>query len=158
MWNCSVWFTPTQRFWDWLTEIERRGIKLVDCGTGTGHLLDAALEKGFTCLSAVDCLVYPNQSALVIKTDARDIVWSPTKWPLMCRPTHGGWVKEVVRRAHHFGAHAHYIGLTKNYLTDLDGTRNVREPGVFGLEGEVCYSIPVPKQRRKLDHDTQLSV
>lgn len=136
-------FTPTDSFWQFLAEHQH--IDIVDCGTGKGDLLEEARSRGLK-LRGVDWLPREGQSELVELMDANDITWSPTRWPMICRPDHGGWAFDVLQIAKQLGAAGFYIGLGHNYYTDINGLHSSRQKGVYGVEGERLYVMPPSKK------------
>lgn len=131
-------FTPTEEFWTVIAAHQH--IELVECGAGVGSLLDGASRRGLR-LRGVDLMPRRGQHRSVEMRDATDMNWSPTRWPVICRPDHGGWATDVFLRAKAQGAFGIYVGLAKNFFTDLTGTHARRVPGVFGAAGERMYVI-----------------
>ncbi len=145
----QVFFTPTERFWECITPwITHHRIELVDCGCGMGILIEKAKQRKLK-IRGVDYVKRPGQHKEVERTNVTDLSWSDTKWPLICRPSHDGWCEDVIRKAQDDGAMSIYVGLPKNYETDIGmfQTKKVFGSKPVGVEGEQLYLIaPLKKQ------------
>lgn len=135
-------FTPTDAFWHFIG-IHHQKVELIECGSGTGYVLEEAARRGLR-LRGVDLASRLGQSSIVEKLDATQLPWSPTCWPIICRPDHSGWATEVLRKARASHASGWYVGLSRNYTRDLEGLRTQRQVGTFGEDGEKLYWIPPP--------------
>lgn len=135
-------FTPTDAFWHFIG-VHHQKVELIECGSGTGYVLEEAARRGLR-LRGVDLASRRGQSPLVEKLDATQLEWSPTRWPIICRPDHGGWATDVLHKARASHSHGWYVGLSRNYMRDLEGLRTQRQVGTFGEEGEKMYWIRPP--------------
>lgn len=136
-------FEPLPLFW---TTLQQFPVKFVECGSGSGHLLDMAASKKVD-LVGFDLFHRDDQSPLVVHGDARHLQWEPTRWPLICRPDHSGWAFEVLAKAIRQGAGGIYVGLPRNYHTDLEGLRTKRIASRVGIAGEAMYLVPALKRK-----------
>lgn len=116
-------FTPTSGFWEKLKIIlaEYPGVTLIDCGCGNGALIDEAAQHDIK-MDGVDLCVRSDMNTRVRLIDATILRWSSSVWPIICRPSHGGWAETIVKQARKSpGAHAIYVGLPSNYKRDVPG-------------------------------------
>ena len=145
----QAFFRPTEVFWNTFRVAKSRGIKLIDCGCGMGTLIEMADMQGFH-LRGVDIAKRVGQHKQVERMDALDIKWSPTLWPLICRPDHSGWVEELIRNAQKEGATSVYCGLKRNMKHDIGMFRAQRKLGPpVGIEGEIEYWVEPKKGQRR---------
>lgn len=112
-------FTPLPIFWKMLTLVCGEKVLLVDCGCGKGDLISEGITNDRAILG-IDVMPRENQDSKVMSIDAMDYKWSPTVWPLICRPSHEGWVSDVVKNALSQGATPIYVSLNKNRIRDLE--------------------------------------
>ena len=137
----QVFFTPNEGFWDIVRSYVAEGIKFVDCGCGMGALIEQGQQRGIE-IGGIDIGTREGQHSKVVHGDALELRWSPTLWPLVCRPSHDGWVHELFEIARCRGAGALYVGLPCNYHRDLSGLGAVRVAGpAVGAEGEHIYTF-----------------
>ena len=108
-------FEPNEKFWAAFEAYKH--LKLIDCGCGSGELLEAAIQRGFN-MKGVDILRREKQSSKVMQADATLLPWSETQWPLICRPSHDGWANDVADKALIHGAHVLWVGKPNNYEVD----------------------------------------
>lgn len=132
-------FRPTENFWLGLASIIPPGVKLIDCGTGMGHVPKAARERGVD-IDGVDLLRREGQDPSTLLMDALDIHWSPRIWPLLCRPSHGAMPHTVASSALRAGAGCLYAGLPKNLRRDLGKSARLLKRAA-GEDGESLYYL-----------------
>lgn len=135
-------FTPTEEFWRLIKQKHDALIRFFECGAGMGRVLDQAKERGLH-MEGCDISYRPGQSDLVSRCDAtRLTIFNPFLWPLVCRPSHDGWIDEVAKTARVRGANMLYAGLPSNYDRDIRHYRTVKLNVVpVGIEGESLYLI-----------------
>jgi hypothetical protein len=149
-------FHPNERFWHHLCVLAGPGNKtvegptrFVDCGTGDGYnVMFAARSRGLN-VEGIDIARRDGQHKDVVRGDACDIVWSPTMWPILCRPDHTGWANVVADNALRQGAKVIWCGKPENFKRDVLGSyratvlvRNV------GNAGENLYDLK-PQRRHQ---------
>lgn len=134
-------FTPNESFWLHLRL--QPAVKYIECGAGNGYTTVQALQRGLD-MSAVDIAYREDTDNVVLMVDATlDILpWSPRCWPLICRPSHGGWAGHVMSNAIRRGASTLYVGLERNVCIDIpDAFRTTLVATDVGLEGESMYVV-----------------
>ena len=131
-------FTPTAAFFAALEEFKH--LTLVDAGTGMGQLPDEARKRGFKMVG-LDLLRRPGQSESVLFMEAESFPYSDSKWLMMCRPDHSGWVYDTLETALKRGAGVFYVGLEDNLLTDLGDYigRSTKAWQKVGKDGECMF-------------------
>lgn len=134
-----TWFEPTDAFWVGLTSVVPAGVRIIDVGTGMGHVPKAARERGYS-MEGVDLNLRVGQEPDVLIMDANQISWSKDVWPLFCRPCHGNFVSSLANKALSQGANVLYAGLPKNMRPDLKKTGSKVRSKV-GKEGETLYIL-----------------
>jgi hypothetical protein len=137
-------FTPKPAFWDYLKTL--RGIRIIECGAGSGDLISEAEQHGLA-ITANDICRRPGQDPRVRSDDATALDWSPTLWPLICRPSHDGWANEVADRAQTQGSYTLWVGLPRNFEKDLScyGPKCKLFRDDVGEDGERLYIIKPKK-------------
>lgn len=133
-------FTPRGRFWRVLREVVPGDVDLVDAGCGRGDLIVEGAALAFD-LIGIDISPREGQNSRVVLCDAVEYDWGPFVWPLICRPSHDGWVADTVSAARKAGATVLYVSTQQNYKRDLGRIRS-KCLGIVGLEGERMYLIP----------------
>ena len=131
----QVFFEPTQDFIEWINHQPGR---IIDCGCGVGLLSSLFPDKVFGIdLYERDCplsKVYYGMCATEFPFNKNDIV-------LIARPDHSGWHYEVFKNALNNGLKVIYIGLPRNYDSDLYGTDRKLLVNNAGQEGEQAWQI-----------------
>ena len=133
------WFTPLPAFWDVLKSIvaEHRVEQFVDVGTGRGDLPREAKEFGVPMLG-IDIQECPQNPEVQCRS-ASSMTWSPTIWPIVCRPCHNGFPYAVRRSAMLRAAGFIYVGFRKNLSRDVGSQHYARCVSKIGAEGESLY-------------------
>lgn len=146
-------FKPTEAFWSALKAAVDQGIHFIDCGAGSGELIDEARARGIP-LAGVDICKREGQSEAVIQGDATMITWSPKLWPLLCRPSYDGFANEIVDHARSQGATTWFICKPSSFQRHLAGYPTKKHDSVVGLEDDRLYIIKPrsPEAERKRRH------
>lgn len=128
-------FEPQESFWEQLAQYKDR--RIFDCGTGCGSLPKEARERGFDMIG-IDLLDRDGQDPDVVRLDARVMPFQPTDVVIVCRPDHSGWIVDLLERALHKTGMFIYIGLDKNFDTDLWEYANEFDTIIeeIGMDGE----------------------
>jgi hypothetical protein len=142
------WFRPDVQFWVHLSYLRSTmpGVALVDCGTGSADLPREATAKGFAMIG-VDLQRRSGENPILI-ADSIDFPFSPTVWPIICRPCHDGFAELTFENAFKAGAGGIYVGLTKNVENDL-GDQRRRFKCMLGTVGEEGERLWFAKPRAK---------
>lgn len=125
-------FTATPRFWEVMEQWREQCF--IECGAGTGDTTREALDKGFQ-FGAVDICERDGQHESVLILDATMLTFSRELWPILCRPNHSGWCREVMDLALPASAGFIYVGLERNTEIDL-GEYAGKHDAVFESVGE----------------------
>lgn len=153
-----TFYTPTENIWGHLKLIHNLGVRFTECGSGMGTFLDEANKRGLVD-KGVDINTRKGQSKLIITANACNLMWSPTHWPIICRPDHSGWANVVTEKALSEGARVLWIGLGRNFDRDLSSYKSKVErinpkghQHAVGDEGENLYIIKQSKRRSSRAH------
>lgn len=133
-------FRPTPKFWELMDWFAANKIRIKECGSGNGHTLVLAQAKGYN-IRGYDLCKRPDQDPSVIIADATQLRWESDESPLICRPDHSGWTAEVVNNARAAGRPSFYVGLSRNYMTDIGMFRARTVVRDVGQQGEHCWAI-----------------
>ena len=130
------WFTPLPVFWD---ELKNRfpGIVFIDVGTGCGDLPREAKEQSVTMVG-IDIIV-SRETPFVRRGYGEHWAYSPTIWPIICRPCHSGFPRWVLAQARSFGASMIYVGFNKNRVRDVGYIKPQIVVSKIGVENESMY-------------------
>lgn len=132
-------FKPTRKLFMLLARLDRGGaLTFIDCGCGTGATTRELRAEGFD-VKGIDLLRREGQGIDVSVCDAVLYPFSATVWPLICRPSHDGWAREVLDQARIAGAHVLYAGLPKNLKYDMGRVQYSKHWREVGSEGETLY-------------------
>lgn len=133
------WFTPHHIFWGVLSDLltEFHLDRFVDVGTGRGDLPREAKEFSVPMIG-IDIQECPQNPEVQCRS-ASSMRWSPSVWPIVCRPCHNGFPYSVRRRANADGAHMLYVGFRKNLSRDVGSQHYTRCVRFVGIEGESLY-------------------
>lgn len=146
--NCGplppiTFFEPTEAFFEYL-EREFHSKPIIDVGAGTGRMAKLLSERGWKVL-AIDPFERDGREWQVTPLDATSFDYPAQSLPIMARPCHGLWVDYAIRQAMKTVPAMLYVGLAKNYETDLDGLdqdfKLAYEKGTVGQEGEQIVRI-----------------
>lgn len=140
-------FKPRELFWSLLLEEIKKGITFVECGSGSGELLDEAHERHIE-IAGFDICKREGQSRRVCHGDATQLHWGPTRWPLICRPSHDGFANEIVEAARECGATTWFITKPENYDRDLSFYHTKKLASNVGHERERLWAISPLKDRK----------
>lgn len=139
----QTFFTPTEAFWQALRDLklDQQGLRLVDCGTGSGLVPHLARERGFNMIG-IDLVRREGTPYPVEIADACAFSWTPSHIVLVCRPCHSNqFAPTLFTKARMAGVRSFYVGLTHNVRRDtVDRPRLVAKD--VGEEGESMYEIP----------------
>lgn len=135
----QTFFNPTPNFWVLLDQLVPSNVQLIDSGCGMGHLIDQAKTHDRAVIG-IDINRRDNQNPDVMYCDAVYYEWSPTVWPLICRPDHSGWAYQAAFNARNAGSTVIYAGLPSNYQQDFGYIRSA-DYGAIGEDGEHLYLI-----------------
>lgn len=133
-------FRPASKFWELMQWFSKNQIRIKECGAGNGYTLVLAQAKGYN-IRGYDICRRPDQDPSVILADVTKLHWESDESPLICRPDHGGWVSKVVNNARAAGRPSFYIGLSRNYVTDIGMFRTRTLARDVGQQGEHCWAI-----------------
>ena len=114
-----TFFRPTLAFFEYL-DARWRGKPVIDVGAGTGHMTKLLRERGWDVLP-IDPFERDGQECHVMPIDAVGFDYPPQSLPIMARPCHGIWVDYAIRKAMESVPVMLYVGLRKNFDTDLGG-------------------------------------
>lgn len=130
------WFTPLPQFWD---ELKKFGpeISFVDVGTGRGDLPEEAQAHQIKMIG-IDFRVRSG-SPVLKRGWGEQWSYSPTCWPLVCRPCHSGFPRAVLKRARDCGAPLLYVGFNKNLARDVGHVKPQLIVSRVGEERESMY-------------------
>ena len=133
------WFTPTPVFWEVMKELAATNnlSHFVDVGTGRGDLPREAKEFDVPMIG-IDIQDCPQNPEVQCRS-AGSMSWSPTIWPLVCRPCHNGFQHALRLRAVAHGASMIYVGFRKNLSRDAGSQHYSRCVRNVGVEGESLY-------------------
>lgn len=107
-------YTPTQKFIDWLKSLDISGI--IEIGAGFGPIQNALKNTGVACIS-ID--IFPKHTGIYF-FDALRFTYETKHFPIIARPSHGEWVQKTVEKATKESSVCLYIGLEKNIKVDFD--------------------------------------
>ena len=115
-----TFFEPSKKFLDWLVKLAA-GRPIIDCGCGDGHVTLALSDRGANVIG-LDLYARDEWSLernILLEMDANEFPFPRNAIVLFCRPCHGGWVEQVVRKAKQKAEVILYVGLEKNLEEDL---------------------------------------
>lgn len=130
------WFTPAPLFWETLRKFGS-DISFVDVGTGRGDLPYEAQEHGLSMVG-VDIRA-PSGKPLIHNGWGENWDYSPSCWPIICRPCHSGFPRSVLERARECGAPLLYVGFNKNLARDIGYVKAQLTVSKVGIEQESLY-------------------
>lgn len=148
-------FRPRPRFLKWLAA---KKMPIVDIGAGTGHF-QAEMRKAHLEVPFISIDLHPRDPASsmgeqengvqVHITDATTFDYTFGYIVTCCRPNHGGWAYDAMRRALLVGAKVYYVGLAKNLEADWHDLCGWDIRRGIGADGENCYAMDLSRAERK---------
>lgn len=120
-----IFFEPTKNFWSYFTKHPWKWKQYHECGAGSGHLTKLMWEHGLSCRAydmyprGKDNEVGSQLNVMDTTTEQFGDLLCTNDAVIIARPCHSGWVARTMRHTFDIG-HALYVGLPKNFETDLD--------------------------------------
>ena len=131
-------FTPNDKFWAKLDELRPYFNLIVDCGTGNGDLPRESQERGIK-MAGIDIIRRDGNDPMEVQIiPAHRMQFDDRMWPLICRPSHGGWCDALQHQALESGSGFIYVGKPTNIEGDVVLDLNLPDDLIHdvGEEGE----------------------
>lgn len=146
----QIFFDPLPIFWEKLRKHVPADVKLIDCGTGMGHIPQLGRELGFD-IEGIDTCLRDDQDLSVRIADALHEVWGKDRWPLVCRPCHNGFTHKIFCAANAAKVPLIYVSKPANLFRDIGRSGPQKIATKVGKDGETLY-ITNPKTQIHLSY------
>lgn len=129
-------FTPTEIFWNTITENFEPNAGIIEVGAGAGDTTQEAAERKLKWLGIDLRADESNMSKGVLQANAVTFDYGFAKLVIACRPDHSGWVEEALEKALLADCDIMYVGLEENADHDIQELMELFEYTVIDNAGE----------------------